>query len=167
MPVDVCSRVDVAEQAEVAAAARTILELLGKRDWELSIALIDDGEMRVLNRRWRGKDRPTDVLSFAAGDAGAEVPAPAAASGVPLVLGDVVVSVDTARRQAEEGGWTLAEELNRLVLHGILHLLGYDHEAGPLEAERMRAEERRLAACLLAAGFGCARETSTPGEDDS
>jgi probable rRNA maturation factor len=96
---------------------------------ELSIALVSDREMRALNRRWRGKDRPTDVLSFPLLEADA--------------LGDVVISLDTARRQARAGGWPLATELRRLLAHGILHCRGYDHEE-PSDARKMAAAERRL-----------------------
>jgi probable rRNA maturation factor len=102
------------------------------RGWvreELSIALVSDREMRALNRRWRRKDRPTDVLSFPLLEPGS--------------LGDVVISLDTARRQAREGGWPLAAELRRLLAHGILHCRGYDHEEPP-DARKMAAAERRL-----------------------
>jgi probable rRNA maturation factor len=85
--------------------------------------------MRALNRRWRRKDRATDVLSFALEE--------------PGLLGDVVISLDAARRQAREGGWPLAAELRRLLAHGILHCRGYDH-AGAADARRMAAAERRL-----------------------
>ncbi len=77
------------------------------------------------------------------------------------MLGDIVISVETAAEQAARGGWTLEEELGRLVLHGLLHLLGHDHEAGPAEAARMSAEEQRLAAALVDAGLPCAREEVT------
>jgi rRNA maturation RNase YbeY len=70
----------------------------------------------------------------------------------------VVISVQTARRQARAGDWTLQEELNRLLLHGVLHLLGHDHERGGPSAERMRAEEARLSSALVAGGVPCARE---------
>jgi phosphate starvation-inducible PhoH-like protein len=101
---------------------------------ELSIVLVSDGEMQRLNRRWRRKDRPTDVLSF-----------PLDAGGL---LGDVVISVDTARRQAAEQGTTLGREADRLLIHGLLHLLGYDHERSPAEARRMQRRERALARWL-------------------
>jgi len=106
--------------------------LAAARTWvreQLSIALVSDREMRALNRRWRKQDRPTDVLSFPLQEPGA--------------LGDVVISLDTARRQAREGGWPLAAELRRLLAHGILHCRGYDHEL-PEDARRMAAAERRL-----------------------
>jgi probable rRNA maturation factor len=102
------------------------------RGWvreELSIALVADREIRALNRRWRGKDQATDVLSFPLQE--------------PRALGDVVISLETARRQAREGGWSLAAELRRLLAHGILHCRGYDHE-DPGDARRMAAAERRL-----------------------
>lgn len=96
---------------------------------ELSIALVSDRQMRALNRRWRGQDAATDVLSFPLEE--------------PGILGDVVISIDTARRQAREGRWPLAAELRRLLAHGILHCRGYDHYR-PADARRMAAAERRL-----------------------
>ena len=105
-----------------AAARRWVRE-------ELSIALVSDREMRALNRRWRREDHATDVLSFPLDE--------------PGLLGDVVISIDTARRQAREGGWPLCAELRRLLAHGILHCRGYDHGAAA-EARRMAAAERRL-----------------------
>ena len=95
----------------------------------LSLSIVTDREMRSLNRGWRGKDRPTDVLSFPLHERGA--------------LGDVVISLDTARRQAREGGWPLSLELRRLLAHGILHCRGHDH-GDAVEARRMASAERRL-----------------------
>jgi probable rRNA maturation factor len=96
---------------------------------ELSIALVSDREMRALNRRWRGKDTTTDVLSFPLQEEG--------------FLGEVVISMAAARRQSREGGWPLAAELRRLLAHGILHCRGYDHHRAA-DARRMAAAERRL-----------------------
>jgi probable rRNA maturation factor len=90
---------------------------------------VTDREMRELNRAWRAKDRPTDVLSFPFEE--------------KHLLGDVVISLQTARRQARQGGWPLALELRRLLAHGILHCRGHDHERPP-DARRMAAAERRL-----------------------
>ena len=73
-------------------------------------------------------------------------------------LGDVVISIDTAGRQAEQGGWTLAEECTRLLLHGLLHLLGYEHEQGGEPEQRMKAEEKRLIGVLATAGIACAHD---------
>jgi rRNA maturation RNase YbeY len=152
MAVDVSDSTGSAAAAGLVAAAERLLALLGREGSELSILLVDDAQMRRLNREWRGKDRPTDVLSFSqleadAGPFGDEEEMP---------LGDVVISIDTARAQAQAGAWTLAEELNRLLLHGILHLLGYDHENGGEEERRMKAEELRLAGALVTSGHPCA-----------
>jgi probable rRNA maturation factor len=158
MPVDVSDSAASGTAASIRRAAERLLSLLHRPKAELSVVLCDDAAIRELNRDWRKKDRATDVLSFpqaeddAALHAGRKAPADAS-------LGDVVISVDTARRQAHEGGWTLEEEMNRLLLHGVLHLLGYDHERGTREAARMRAEEARLSAALVADGVPCARET--------
>jgi probable rRNA maturation factor len=110
---------------------------------ELSIALVGDAEMQALNRDWRGKDRPTDVLAFALREGEhADVHAD--------VLGDVVISLDTAARQAAARGATAADEVRVLLAHGVLHLLGYDHERSPADARRMFAKQRALLRALEA-----------------
>jgi probable rRNA maturation factor len=116
--------------------ARRLLRGLRLGRAELSILLVSDREMRTLNRRWRGRDRATDVLSFPQDD------------GRGAILGDVVISVDTARRQAAEQGTPLRRETGRLLIHGLLHLLGYDHERSAGEALRMQRRERTLARWL-------------------
>jgi probable rRNA maturation factor len=118
-------------------SARRVLEALRLPDAELSLLLVSDPVMRTLNRDWRGKDRSTDVLSFSQreGDGGAP----------GQLLGDVVISVDTAKRQADERGESLVRESERLLIHGVLHLLGYDHEVSAHEARRMQRRERALA----------------------
>jgi probable rRNA maturation factor len=90
---------------------------------QLSVLLTGDAHMRRLNHRWRGLDRPTDVLSFAAAE-GTELPVHEGARH----LGDLAVSVMTARRQARTAGRNLEEELRTLLVHGLLHLLGHDHQ---------------------------------------
>ncbi|MHB8682857.1 MAG: rRNA maturation RNase YbeY [Dehalococcoidia bacterium] len=106
------------------------------RPAELSILLADDGVVRELNRAYRGTDAATDVLSFAQ-RAGEEFARP---DGAAPHLGDVVISLDTARRQAVEYRQALHDEVAHLLVHGILHLLGYEHER--VEDERaMRARE--------------------------
>jgi len=95
----------------------------------LSLSIVTDREMRRLNRDWRKKDKPTDVLSFPLFEQGA--------------LGDVVISLPTARRQAREGGWPLRTELRRLLAHGLCHCRGFDHD-DERNAERMAEAERRL-----------------------
>jgi probable rRNA maturation factor len=100
----------------------------------VTVALLSDARVRELNRRFRKKDRPTDVLSFPS--AGVE---PGAAA--QRYLGDVVIAAGVARRQAKEAGHSIQTELRVLALHGLLHLLGYDHER---DAGRMARVERRL-----------------------
>jgi probable rRNA maturation factor len=121
------------------ATAKRLLAAIDQRDSAISLTLIGDRAMRELNREYREKDAPTDVLSFPLEQA------PAAEA--ERLLGDVVISVDTAARQAAEYDATLQRELYRLLIHGLLHLLGHDHV---LAAERrvMEREERRLAAAI-------------------
>jgi probable rRNA maturation factor len=116
------------------ARARACLTALGREDAELSILLVTDRRIRTLNREWRGKDRATDVLSFPI----SEPPGPGS------LLGDVVISLDTATRRARAEGRSIGAELDRYLAHGILHLLGYDHER-PEDARRMAAKEAELA----------------------
>lgn len=115
------------------ALTRRLLTLLGQpKDTQVSLLLTDDEEIHTLNLHWRKKDRPTDVLSFSmyeggglSGKAGVGL-APGAARGG--LLGDIVISLETCQRQALDKGWTVEEEVAYLLLHGLLHLLGYDHE---------------------------------------
>ncbi|TKB73483.1 MAG: rRNA maturation RNase YbeY [Nitrospira sp.] len=102
---------------------------------ELSLSLVGDRRMRRLNARYRRRDRPTDVLAFASREA---------SQPVTLLLGDVVISVDTARRQARRAGIPMDRELVTLLIHGVLHLLGYDHERSAPEARRMQRKERAI-----------------------
>ena len=111
---------------------------------ELSVVMTDDATIHDLNRTWRHKDKPTDVLSFSQYEG--EGPA-----GAVPVLGDVIISTDTAQRQAEQIGHSLDDELQRLLVHGVLHLLGHDHVNGGLQARRMKAEEARLLGLLAEA----------------
>lgn len=108
---------------------------------ELTILLADDAIVRDLNRRFRGIDKPTNVLSFPAED---DAPRPAA---VRAVLGDVAVAFETARREAEAEGISLADHLAHLVVHGVLHLRGYDHERAA-DADTMEALEVAILARL-------------------
>lgn len=110
---------------------------------ELSVTFVDDAAIQELNREHRGLDRPTDVLSFPQLEPGEAPPPPP----LPIALGDLVVSVPTARRQAEEYGHGLERELGFLLAHGLLHLLGEDHET-PEQEERMRARQRALLAAV-------------------
>lgn len=127
--------------AEVRADARALLVALEEKGADLTVVLVDDDAMRQLNRSYRGKDRPTDVLAFAMRE-GERAP------GDDGNLGDVVISLDTATRQARRRRRTLPEEVRTLLIHGVLHLLGYDHERSAAEARRMQARERDLARAL-------------------
>lgn len=118
--------------------ARDFLGKLDLEEVELSILLTTDEEIRGLNRRFRKKNKPTDVLSFPAGPPGPLPP------GMPRPLGDLAISLDTARRMAERDGRSLAFELSRYLAHGLLHLLGYDHERSEREARRMAKKEAEL-----------------------
>lgn len=104
---------------------------------ELSVAVVDEEEMASLNERYRGTAGSTDVLSF-----GCDEPC-AAGSDEPIAIGDVVIAPSVAARQAEELGTTIEAELNLLLVHGILHLLGYDHDDEE-RAAAMRARETSL-----------------------
>jgi probable rRNA maturation factor len=106
--------------------AHRALEVLGLNKAELSIVLVSDAQIRRLNKLYRNKDKPTDVLSFPIGEK---------VNGW-LILGDIVISVDTAKKQAQELGYSLEEELKRLLVHGLVHLLGYDHELGGEEEKK-------------------------------
>jgi probable rRNA maturation factor len=128
-----------------AAAARTTLarsSLSGVSDAAVDITLTDDGEQQELNRLYRGQDRPTNVLAFPVGDPHAARP-----PGMPLLLGDIVLAWTTIRREAQEQGKTVAHHLSHLVVHGMLHLLGCDHQV-PAEAAAMEAREIAILAEL-------------------
>lgn len=118
---------DEAARAALAGAGRS------PRPAELSIVLGDDALVHALNRQWRGQDKPTNVLSFPTQEA--TLP-----PGAPRLLGDVVLALETLTAEAAAQGKPLAHHLCHLVVHGVLHLMGYDHEA-PGEAARMEALE--------------------------
>ena len=105
---------------------------------ELSILITDDEEISSLNRIYRAMDRPTDVLSFSQLEGEGPVTA-------PQLLGDVVISWETAQSQALEQGHTVLVEMKRLLVHGVLHLLGFDHEKDDEGARVMREEEEKYA----------------------
>ena len=129
---------------ELRKIAERLLRSLKQSRAELSIALVGDREMRPLNTKYRKKRKTTDVLSFFVEDQ--------PMSGAKI-LGDVVISVEQARRQATEHGKSLKSEMVTLLIHGILHLLGYDHEKSPRQAKIMFAYERKLHAHLCDLGL--------------
>jgi probable rRNA maturation factor len=140
--------------------AEKMLAHLGLKHVELSIGLVDNEAIHELNRSFRQKDKPTDVLAFPMLDALPRTPGRKAKRGEPQdrapelgevtgLLGDVIISIETARRQAEENSRPLLEELTMLLAHGLLHLLGYDHQTDAEERamnEATRDLERAAAA---------------------
>ena len=126
--------------------AQRILDALGCPEAELSVTIVGDRSIRILNRNYLGRDNPTNVISFAMheGEFG---------TLNPELLGDVVISADTAAREAKEAEEPFVNRLAFLLLHGILHITGYDHErSGEAEAVRMEAKEREIFALLLEEG---------------
>lgn len=132
------------DEEDLRCVAAEVLHQEGvKGEIELSLVITDDEAIRQLNRRFRGVDAPTDVLAFGAGAEERFVSPPDS----PPYLGDVVISYQRAQAQAEEWGHPVAEELKLLVVHGILHLLGYDHQE-EADAQKMREREKRLCETL-------------------
>jgi rRNA maturation RNase YbeY len=117
-----------------------ILSLIGEDQSELSVNLVGDARIRRLNHDYRKKDRATDVLAFPI----REAMMPRGIRGPTGLLGDVVISIPTAVRQAQETGRSVNEELAALLVHGVLHLCGYDHERSAQEAARMVRRERMI-----------------------
>ncbi len=151
MPVDVSweatGEPDATIQAEVARVCEALLGALELPERELSVLLCDDRRIRELNATWRDIDTPTDVLSFPLDDAAADPAAPQPPTDAGAPLGDIVISLQTARRQAQDHGLRFEEELTFLLTHGLCHLLGHTHdEAEP--AARMREEKSRLLAIV-------------------
>ena len=114
-------------------------------DAEVSVLFTDDAFISELNQQYRGVEGPTDVLSFALIDAEDEVDS-VKVKGLPDVLGDVVISLETAGRQAKEEGKTLEQEIALLLVHGALHLLGYGHDEPEKEAVMWRRQDAALKA---------------------
>jgi probable rRNA maturation factor len=116
-----------------------ILGALALPKAEVSILLLDDAGITGLNEQYLKKTGPTDVISFPMHDA--------ASPGVqPQLLGDIAISLETAQRQADRRGVSLHDEVTALLVHGMLHLIGYDHALSPAESRRMKAQERKVLA---------------------
>lgn len=125
-------------------------ELLNLADeTEISVLLVDNATIRELNRDYRAKDAPTDVLSFPLEEEREGDAEPAVIGGPSArLLGDIVISMEKAVEQAAEYGHSVERELAFLAIHGLLHLLGHDHEKGEAAKQAMRAEEKRILAAL-------------------
>jgi probable rRNA maturation factor len=128
------------DAARIARLGDATLAAVGKTGCSLTIAFVRDRIIRDLNRRFRGSDRATDVLSFPRGSADdKDFPG----TEVADYLGDIVVSTETALRQANEAGLSFQREVDELVMHGVLHLCGYDHENDHGEMNRLELKLRR------------------------
>lgn len=114
-----------------------LLKELNLSEADLSVTICDDEAIQAVNRDYRAVDAPTNVLAFAL-EEGAPQP------GAPRVLGDIVISAETIRREAPPLGYTDGEMFYFYLIHGLLHLIGYDHELGPEQAARQEAETERL-----------------------
>jgi probable rRNA maturation factor len=124
--------------------AREILRLLKRENVELSLVLVGNPEIRKLNAQYRGKNYATDVLSFPGEDH---------LRGPTRLLGDVVISIDKMLSQAKERGRSPKEEMTTLLIHGIVHLLGYDHERSARDARVMASLERKIYCALCERGY--------------
>ena len=132
-----------------------LLRILGLEHCELSLVIVGDRAIRKLNRDFRAKDQATDVLSFPQFEDQAELKTLArggAKNAPPIPIGDIVISIETASRQAREIEQSAAARLRTLLIHGLLHLTGYDHERSAAEARRMFKREHQLAELMGVAG---------------
>ncbi|SLN19279.1 rRNA maturation RNase YbeY [Oceanibacterium hippocampi] len=132
-----------------ASSAALAEEGLAERRLELSVVLADDESVRTLNRHYRGKDKPTNVLSFEGDmrDDGADGTDIGDGDRPPLLLGDIIVALETILQEAQLQNKSPGDHLSHLVVHGVLHLLGYDHENDD-DAELMETRERAILAGL-------------------
>ena len=121
-------RLQIDTEGWIAFAAKALAEI-GKSESSATVAFVSDNRIRELNRQFRGIDKATDVLSFPAEE--------------PKNLGDIAVSVETAATQAKENGLSFDEEIAQLILHGLLHLSGYDHESDNGEMNRLELRLRK------------------------
>lgn len=151
--------------ALVAAAVRAALDgaPVGP-DAEVSVLLTDDAEQRELNRVWRGRDAPTNVLSFPAFAPGEIAAGVAAGPHPPALLGDVTLAFETVRGEAAAAGKPLADHLRHLLTHGVLHLIGYDHETEAEAAAMEFLETDILARLGVPDPYGEIGASSAPGK---
>src|SRR4030067_2036502 len=137
------------DRKSIKSNADNILLLCGSGNTELSILIVNNRVMRTLNRQYRGIDKPTDVLSFLPSPATFTYRGGGAGEGKPMrFLGDIVISMEKIHAQAAERGHSPDKEFKILLIHGILHLLGYDHEVSRAEAQRMSRKEKLIVSRL-------------------
>jgi probable rRNA maturation factor len=140
MTVSLCNRQrkEPIDTGRLRRSLKRLLKKLERPDAEVSVLVVDDERIQQINRDYLDRDRPTNVISFAMAEGeGGEIN--------PELLGDIIISAETAARDAAAGGLQLMEEMEFLLIHGLLHLLGYNHEnTSPDETERMKSKEREL-----------------------
>ncbi|SDP10584.1 rRNA maturation RNase YbeY [Desulforhopalus singaporensis] len=144
MPAEITVIADISsypiDLRDITDSADVVLAQCGSDSYNLSVVLADDREIQRLNRQYRHQDKPTNVLSFPFSDGADDVIA-----ALPVrELGDVVISVETASREALEYGQSLYYRMRWLLVHGILHLMGYDHERSEDDEHEMFAKEKKL-----------------------
>lgn len=127
---------------EIRQKAKTILNALDCPEGELSILLVDDAQIEVLNREYLNRYGPTNVIAF-------PMRAGQFSNIAPHLLGDVVISVETAVKEAKSAGNSMEERFTQLLVHGILHLLGYDHEKTEQEAQKMEKKSNEILKLML------------------
>lgn len=162
---DVEQLVETAARAAFEAAERP--EILDDATAEMSLVLADDALVQTLNRDYRDKDKPTNVLSFALLDGSDDSDDDtddvlARDEGMPILIGDVILAFETVRREAREQGKSIENHLTHLVIHGVLHLLGYDHQSDP-DADRMERLETSILARMGIADPYSANPAQTAG----
>ena len=129
------------DPAYIRKQTRIILNAMGAHDTELSIVLVNDQEIARLNKTYLNRSGPTNVIAFPMQEG--------LFSDInPGLLGDVVISMDTVAREARESGLTIPTRFNELLVHGVLHLFGYDHEMNGMKAQDMKAKEKEILALL-------------------
>ncbi|MCP4349575.1 MAG: rRNA maturation RNase YbeY [Desulfobacterales bacterium] len=136
---------------KIQKAAEVILNALECHEGELSVVIVNDSEIAELNREYLNREGPTNVIAFPMHDYEVpQVPAREQGEGIPYMLGDVVISVDTARKEGDQAGISMEKRFIELLIHGILHLLGYDHEKDEQEAIIMEEKSNALLEIVIA-----------------
>ena len=139
--------------ARAAASAEAVAPELANSRLSASLLFTSDAEIHALNREWRERDKPTNVLSFPMVERAELIRL--AADGPPELLGDIALAHQTCAREAADKGVPLEHHAAHLIVHGLLHLAGYDHEISPADAEAMEAlETKALAICGIADPYG-------------
>ena len=131
---------------EAASSVAKLASELASPNLTASLLFTSDSEIRALNRQWRSKDKPTNVLSFPMLSREELLTLPP--EGPPEMLGDIALAYETCAREADERGIPLTHHAAHLIVHGLLHLAGYDHEAGEIEAEAMEKLEIKALALM-------------------